>query len=293
MMVTILWRLAGEPAPSAAPAFTDVEPGKWFSDAIAWAAENKVVLGIGSNKFAPTDPVSREQMALMVYRWAEDKGFDISSGRLTFDEGASARASDAVLWAMNRNLLVYRSEEPSDVWNPLPALHHSYSIDLAGSATRAEVAVCLSRFCMEFADIDDTRITAVVTVDEDCLPEISTPDTALSGTRSVTTFRGQGTAARWELWWKLKSTQEKFGVAKIDLDLLTEPVYDAKGRLVEWYPLEGSCHCSIIYSAWGDPLIVEVDHDNTRDVLSFYYENVNGHSVLVACGRDWWKPLRF
>ena len=70
-IVTVLWRQAGSPAPKQAAAFTDVKADWYYTDAIAWAAENKIVEGYGSGTFGPEDFVTREQVMTILYRYAE------------------------------------------------------------------------------------------------------------------------------------------------------------------------------------------------------------------------------
>ena len=71
MLVTVLYRMAGSPAVDAPSGFTDVADGQWYSDAIAWAAANGIVNGVGGNKFAPSEPVTREQLAAIFFRYAK------------------------------------------------------------------------------------------------------------------------------------------------------------------------------------------------------------------------------
>ena len=74
MVVTMLWRLAGEPESAASTQFEDVLTGAWYADAVAWAAENGVVLGVTDTCFAPDEPVTREQLSAILYRYAQSKG---------------------------------------------------------------------------------------------------------------------------------------------------------------------------------------------------------------------------
>ena len=78
MLVTVLWRLAGEPEAENAAAFTDVPAGQWYSDAVAWASGFRVVEGYGGGVFGTDDPVTREQMAAIFYRWAKGQAYDTS-----------------------------------------------------------------------------------------------------------------------------------------------------------------------------------------------------------------------
>lgn len=78
MIVTILHRMENEPKVNSASKFTDVKDGNYFCEAVKWATENKVVKGYGNGKFGPNDPITREQMAAILYRYAEYKSYDIS-----------------------------------------------------------------------------------------------------------------------------------------------------------------------------------------------------------------------
>ena len=78
-LVTILYRLAGEQAVSGDVAFTDVESGLWYSNAVAWAAQNGIVNGISETEFAPGNNLTREQLATILYRYAEGMGYDVSA----------------------------------------------------------------------------------------------------------------------------------------------------------------------------------------------------------------------
>ncbi len=78
MMATILWRMEGSPVPKGKNSFTDVEAGKWYADAITWAAENGIFAGYSKDKFGPDDPITREQLAAIFYRYADYKGYDLA-----------------------------------------------------------------------------------------------------------------------------------------------------------------------------------------------------------------------
>lgn len=79
MLVSVLWRLAGAPAPKAPNTFVDVPDGAWYTDAVTWAAENGVVSGIGGSRFDPSGFVTREQTAEILYNYAHSKGYDVSA----------------------------------------------------------------------------------------------------------------------------------------------------------------------------------------------------------------------
>lgn len=139
MIVTILYRLEGRPSVTAAP-FVDVPASQYYAPSVAWASENSIVSGYGDGVFGPEDTISREQMASILYRYARYKGYDMDgaadlSGYA--DAGSiSPYAMPALQWANANNLV---SGTTPTTLNP------------GGSATRAQVASILMRFCENIA----------------------------------------------------------------------------------------------------------------------------------------------
>lgn len=137
MVVTMLYRLENEPAASAS-AFNDVAAGSWYADAVAWAAEQGVVNGISDTAFAPDTAITREQMAAILYRYAQLKGYDVSvdenTNILSYADAdqISEYAIPAMQWACGSGLITGNT---ATTLNP------------KGNATRAEVATILMRFC--------------------------------------------------------------------------------------------------------------------------------------------------
>ena len=136
MLVTILYRLAGSPAVDGGSAFTDVSGGDWFASGVAWASANGIVTGYGDGRFGPNDPITREQMAAILYRYAGFAG-QSTAGQADLsgytDAGqVSPYAAEAMGWAADRGLITGVS---ADTLAP------------GGSATRAQVATILMRFC--------------------------------------------------------------------------------------------------------------------------------------------------
>ena len=133
MLVTVLWRYEGEPE-AGENTFSDVPNGQWYTNAVAWAAENGIVGGVGNNRFDPDGEITREQMATILFRYAEKKEIDTSKrGSLNIfsdEKQLSAYAKDAVQWAVAEQII-----NGSD-GKLLPQ----------GSATRAQVATILMRF---------------------------------------------------------------------------------------------------------------------------------------------------
>ena len=106
--VTALWALEGRPAADAA-SFTDAA-GSGYANAVAWAAANGVAVGYGNNVFGVSDPVTREQLAAMLYRYAQYKGYDTTQGGMAIREFGdfaqiSAYAAEAMTWAVEAGVL--------------------------------------------------------------------------------------------------------------------------------------------------------------------------------------------
>ena len=136
MLVTILYRLAGSPAVDGGSAFTDVAGGDWYASGVAWASANGIVTGYGDGRFGPNDPITREQMAAILYRYAGFAG-QSTTGQADLsgytDAGqVSPYAAEAMGWAVDRGLITGVS---------------AGTLAPGGSATRAQVATILMRFC--------------------------------------------------------------------------------------------------------------------------------------------------
>lgn len=140
MIVTVLYRLENEPS-AAAASFTDVVSGQYYTDAVAWANANGIVTGYGNGKFGPNDVVTREQLAAILYRYAQCKKYDVSVGEDTNilsyadAQSISAYAIPAMQWACGAGIV----NGSNDKLNP------------QNNATRAEVAAMLMRYCEKVA----------------------------------------------------------------------------------------------------------------------------------------------
>lgn len=138
MLVSVLWRLAGAPAPKAPNTFVDVPDGAWYTDAVTWAAENGVVSGIGGSRFDPSGFVTREQTAEILYNYAHSKGYDVSArADLTAfpDAGSvSGWAEKALSWANAAGLINGTVRDGQTILDP------------QGSASRAQVAMILMNY---------------------------------------------------------------------------------------------------------------------------------------------------
>ena len=139
MMATILWRMEGSPVPKGKNNFTDVEAGKWYAEAITWTTENGIFAGYGKDKFCPDDPITREQLAAIFYRYADYKGYDLTvKGDLDKFKDADKitdYAKTAMQWAVGSGLVKGKSGN---------------LLDPQGTATRAEIAAMLHRFIEKY-----------------------------------------------------------------------------------------------------------------------------------------------
>ena len=134
MVVTTLYRIEKEPSVTRTGSFRDVQSGMWYTQAVEWAAENGIVLGYGDGRFGPQDPVTREQLAAILARYAALKGYSCSS-RAALDAvpdaaKISAYAQEAVKWALAYTIL----DTDGTYLRPRE------------NATRAEVAMALYAF---------------------------------------------------------------------------------------------------------------------------------------------------
>ena len=142
MMATILWRMEGSLAPKGENSFTDVEAGRWYADAITWTTENGIFAGYSKDKFGPDDPITREQLTAIFYRYADYKGYKLTiTGNLDKFEDADKITDYAKMvmqWAVGNGLIKGKSEN---------------LLDPQGTATRAEISAMLHRFIEKVASM--------------------------------------------------------------------------------------------------------------------------------------------
>lgn len=140
MLVTVLYRLEGEPAGTGSSSFSDVRSGSYYEKAVAWAAANGIVTGTGSTSFSPDAKVTREQLAAILYRYAQYKKLDTDAGAKldSFSDAGnvSGYASEALSWAVSEGLINGASGR----------------LTPKGDATRAQVAAILHRFVENVMD---------------------------------------------------------------------------------------------------------------------------------------------
>ena len=134
-LVTILHRLAGEPEVSGTSGFSDVAAGTWYTDAVAWAAQNGIVNGVSDTEFVPGDDITREQLAAILYRYAACQGYDVSQRADLSGFGDAESISDyaqaALSWAHAQGLVLGFEDG---------------SLRPQGTASRAQIAAVLMRF---------------------------------------------------------------------------------------------------------------------------------------------------
>ena len=138
-IVTILWRLSGSPVVNYLMDFDDVDPAAYYAEAIRWATSEGIAGGYGGGVFGPDDPITREQLAVMLHRYAQHEGYDVSVGEDTnilsytdaFD--VSEYAVSALQWACGAGI-IHGTGDGS-------------TLTPQGVATRAQAAVILMRFC--------------------------------------------------------------------------------------------------------------------------------------------------
>ena len=144
-LVTILWRLEGNPAPVSAAGFSDVADGVWYAEAVRWAAGCGVVKGYDNGCFGPNDAVTREQMAAILYRYAQHKGYDVSAGKdtniLSFNDAfaVSEYAIPAMQWACGSGMVRGIAQKGGMFLVP------------GDTTTRAQAATLIMRFQSAFA----------------------------------------------------------------------------------------------------------------------------------------------
>ena len=136
MLVTVLWRMEGEPAVTSANAFTDVAADVWYAKPVLWANENNIVSGYGSGLFGPDDNITREQMAAILNRYADFKGYDVSVADNSL--AAYTDAGDVFDWAL--------ASMEWAVEKKLITGMTTTTLVPQGNATRAQVASILMRY---------------------------------------------------------------------------------------------------------------------------------------------------
>lgn len=135
MLATVIYRMENKPDVTFANVFSDVQSGRWYSDPVIWANQSKIVNGYDKGKFAPNDAITREQIAVMLHRYAKVKGVDLQAktSSLSFKDAnqISGYAKESITWAVSKGIMKGNTD---------------LTINPSGLATRAEVATMLERF---------------------------------------------------------------------------------------------------------------------------------------------------
>ena len=137
-IVTVLYRLEGSPATAAASEFNDVPANQWYSDAVAWAVKNGITNGYGDGRFGPDDPITREQLAVFLYRYAKSRNIIVPAyGKLLQSDASKidSWALDAMTWAYSKGII----EEVEGMLAPVD------------KALRHMIATALTRFCVSYS----------------------------------------------------------------------------------------------------------------------------------------------
>lgn len=141
MLVTILYRMENEPEVTGSNPFDDVADGRWYTDAVIWAAETGITTGTGVATFSPNDELTREQLATFLRRYAEYRGLDVNASAdlhgYTDADSISNFAQASMKWAVAVGIISGTSET---------------TLSPRKSATRAEIATMLMRYCMKIAE---------------------------------------------------------------------------------------------------------------------------------------------
>ena len=134
-LVTILYRIAGEPESTATNPFADVADGQWYTNAVIWAAENGIVKGVNTTTFAPNDQITREQIATILFRYAKAEKVEGKLAGFSDAGKVSDYAADAMAWAVEQGLINGISESDGKTY-----------LAPQETATRAQIAVILMRY---------------------------------------------------------------------------------------------------------------------------------------------------
>lgn len=139
MMATILWRMEGSPAVTGNSPYGDLESGKYYTDAVIWAARNNIFKGYEDNTFRAEESITREQLAAIFYRYAGYKGYDLTTleslDSFSDKDSVSSWAKEAMQWAVGSGLILGKDNN---------------ILDPQGTAIRAEIAAMLHRFIKKY-----------------------------------------------------------------------------------------------------------------------------------------------
>ena len=209
MSVTILYRLAGEPEADYSHSFADVKSGEWYSDAVAWAAENRITTGKSNTSFAPLDDVSRAEFATVLYRYAEISKLGFPEKR----EGTVADTKSVPYYATSAVNIMYRSEiingRAGNVFDP-----HS-------PITRSEAAAIINRFSTVATEY---TVVAVVGNSINRLSNTATHFKVIAGNRpiKVMDFSAMGFSLSRHCDWFYQDDEDREDAQRCDVYILQE-----------------------------------------------------------------------
>lgn len=190
MLATVIYRLAGSPATNASAPFTDVVKGSWYSSAVAWAAENGIINGVGNGKFAPNDPITREQTVTILYRYlgmAETVTEQLTAYADTI--AVASWASDAIRWAVQRGILSGKVEDEALLLDPQSKI------------IRAELAAVLMRTIMQNDPDHNHSYTSETVVAPTCTEQGYTRHSCICGASICDTYTDAlGGEHAFEVW---------------------------------------------------------------------------------------------
>lgn len=291
MAVTVLWRLAGEPEAAQPSPFTDVPPGIWYEEATAWAAETGAVEGFAPDTFGPEKAVTREQLAVIFHRWAESQGFSTLLEQcyedLTIDtfpvidlDQVSSWAEAGVTWAVRHHLI--SPKWPEGVPEHIPSI--TLALEAAQPASRAEVAVFLSRLCQTFLDEAASLPPAAVTIcsNDDGSPYlvVTTPDPTGEGTRSVVLHTALAHQRELMYTCRLETTPPEFTDCTVPNTPFAklEDATQTPSFITYW----------LTYDRQGNPAFVNVvtTIPFERTCFALHYEKTDAGWVLTGVNRD-------
>ena len=254
MIVTILHRMEGEPD-AARAAFNDVSRSRYYAEAIDWANANGIVSGYGGGRFGPDDPITREQMASIMYRYSEYKGYDTSASASLnrFKDGSSVSnyAKDVMRWAVGSGLLSGRT---ADTLAP------------QGQTTRAEAATILMRYCETIAAASEETFT--VTFDSAGGSHVASQEVKSGGqakepadpTRDGYKFIG----------WQLENA---FGLYNFDASIFADITLVAQWEADDFEAAHEEFESKDIYDFDADR-VLQVEESNTEDNFAVVAEDV-------------------
>lgn len=299
MLVTILWRLAGQPPYKTPIPFRDVSQVQWYSYAVGWASEHIVTVGLSTDRFGPDEPVTREQAAVLFYRWARGQGYDLSfvpndlpGWEARGGQTVSSWATEAVEWADSHFFLNRRPVTGQGV------LASAWYLCAGETATRGEIAAFLSRFCRTFLDGgDEAKVT--LTPGEEPFLSLTVPEAwqgsfriteadyaGVEGARSLTLQELSNTFPRSSMGRLCTLTLWPAGVDSAwfgDLEKLGDAAPGRSGRLCTLETAAGEWDLYVTYPDESQGAVYDHEHPKHYERMAGAVEEVLG-SIRFPAG---------